>query len=439
VPARNRAARNRRALGLLLIVVALYVIIQQFGLLNMLIPSQLAATGMGYGLLFVIGVLTSVHCLAMCGGINLSQSITGVATAGATGAATAATTTATAVAATAVTAEGATRPSARSATQPSDPSNHNTPQSSSRNTPRPSLRSARAPLLYNLGRITSYTATGALVGALGTVIALTPTIQGVLKLVAGTLMIFMGLTMMGAFPSLHNLLPRPPKALAKRLDEQKEHSRSPLYVGLLNGLMPCGPLQAMQIYALSTGSALAGALAMFVFALGTVPLVFGLGVFAATLGKRFTRQVMTVGAVLVLVLGLAMFSQGFSLAGIPLPLPLASMEGGERDANGTVMAEGGLPPVENGIQIVDSALSSNKYPQITVQAGLPVRWTINADEDSINGCNYRFLIPEYGIEHSFEPGSNIIEFTPAAAGRYSYSCWMGMIRGTIVVVEAGRQ
>jgi sulfite exporter TauE/SafE len=420
VSATNRAARNRRALGLLLIVVALYVIIQQFGLLNMLIPSQLAATGMGYGLLFVIGVLTSVHCLAMCGGINLSQSISGAAATGAT--ASAATTGTTAV------AKGATQTP-----------NRDTPQPSGHSATRPSLRSARAPLLYNLGRVASYTATGALVGALGTVIALTPTMQGILKLVAGTLMIFMGLTMMGAFPSLHNLLPRPPRALAKRLDEKKERSRSPLYVGLLNGLMPCGPLQAMQIYALSTGSALAGALAMFVFALGTVPLVFGLGVFAATLGKRFTRQVMTVGAVLVLVLGLAMFSQGFSLAGIPLPLPLASMESGARGNDGTVAAENGLPPVENGVQIVDSALSSNRYPQITVQAGLPVRWNISADEDSINGCNYRFLIPEYGIEHSFEPGANIIEFTPAAAGRYSYSCWMGMIRGSIVVVEAGRQ
>jgi sulfite exporter TauE/SafE len=408
VPTTNRAARNRRALGLLLIVVALYVIVQQFGLLNMLVPSQLAATGMGYGLLFIIGVLTSVHCLAMCGGINLSQSLTSATTAGVVG--------------------DATRPSNSSAAQSAGRSDHSVT--------RPSLRSVRAPLLYNLGRVASYTVIGALVGALGTVIALTPTMQGVLKLIAGALMLFMGLTMMGAFPSLHNILPRPPKALAKRIDEQKERSKSPLYVGLLNGLMPCGPLQAMQLYALSTGSALTGALSMLVFALGTVPLVLGLGVFAATLGKRFTRQVMTAGAVLVLVLGLAMLSQGFSLAGIPVPFFSTGAGSGESGAGGAMADEGGLPPVENGVQIVDSTLSSGAYPQITVQVGLPVRWTINADESSINGCNYRFLIPEYGIEHSFEPGSNIIEFTPATAGRYSYSCWMGMIRSTIVVIDA---
>ena len=62
-----------KVISLLAIIIALYVILQQFGLLNLLVPSQLANSGMGYGMLFVIGLLTSVHCIAMCGGINLSQ------------------------------------------------------------------------------------------------------------------------------------------------------------------------------------------------------------------------------------------------------------------------------------------------------------------------------------------------------------------------------
>ena len=43
--------------------------------MNLLAPSDLASSNMGYGLLFVTGILTSVHCLAMCGGINASQSL----------------------------------------------------------------------------------------------------------------------------------------------------------------------------------------------------------------------------------------------------------------------------------------------------------------------------------------------------------------------------
>jgi plastocyanin domain-containing protein len=78
------------------------------------------------------------------------------------------------------------------------------------------------------------------------------------------------------------------------------------------------------------------------------------------------------------------------------------------------------------------------YPAITVQAGIPVKWTINAPAGSINGCNNRMIIREYGIEHRFTTGENIIEFMPSKPGRFSYSCWMGMIRSSITVVEAGQ-
>ena len=47
------------------------------------------------------------------------------------------------------------------------------------------------------------------------------------------------------------------------------------------------------------------------------------------------------------------------------------------------------------------------------------------------------MIREYGIEHSFEEGENTIEFTPSDAGTFSYTCWMGMIRGNIIVTESG--
>jgi plastocyanin domain-containing protein len=47
------------------------------------------------------------------------------------------------------------------------------------------------------------------------------------------------------------------------------------------------------------------------------------------------------------------------------------------------------------------------------------------------------IIREYGIEHRFTPGENIIEFTPERTGKFSYSCWMGMIRSSITVTAQG--
>jgi hypothetical protein len=47
------------------------------------------------------------------------------------------------------------------------------------------------------------------------------------------------------------------------------------------------------------------------------------------------------------------------------------------------------------------------------------------------------IIPEYNLQVKFKPGDNVVEFTPQKTGRFPYSCWMGMIRSSITVVEAG--
>jgi hypothetical protein len=142
---------------------------------------------------------------------------------------------------------------------------------------------------------------------------------------------------------------------------------------------------------------------------------------------------MTVGAMLVVILGLSMFSNGWSLGGFPSPTDVFYGSG----AQGTTRSIQGASFVENGVQIVQSSLASGRYPAITVQQGIPVKWTIDAPPGSINGCNNRMIIQEYGIEHRFTLGENLIEFTPAKAGTFRYSCWMGMIRSTITVVEPG--
>jgi plastocyanin domain-containing protein len=92
---------------------------------------------------------------------------------------------------------------------------------------------------------------------------------------------------------------------------------------------------------------------------------------------------------------------------------------------------------KNDLQVVKSTLLPNRYPAITVKQGIPVRWIINAPPGSITGCNNRMIIREYGIQYTFKPGENIIEFTPAKVGIFRYSCWMAMIHSTITVLAGG--
>jgi hypothetical protein len=149
---------------------------------------------------------------------------------------------------------------------------------------------------------------------------------------------------------------------------------------------------------------------------------------------RKLAQVATVVAALA-ILGFFTVNGGRNAAGNALaPGSVAEAASAEQAAKLQTEAPQGEAP-EN-VQKVRTSLASG-YEPITVTAGIPVEWTIDAPEGSIYGCNYIMVAPEFGIEHEFTPGENVIRFTPGAAGTYPYSCWMGMIGSTITVVEPG--
>ena len=85
--------------------------------------------------------------------------------------------------------------------------------------------------------------------------------------------------------------------------------------------------------------------------------------------------------------------------------------------------------------MVHSELEWRGYPDITVKAGLPVRWMIHAAEGRITGCNNEMVIPALNLRVPLQEGDNVIEFTAAEPGVIPYTCWMGMLRGSITVEE----
>ena len=114
-------------------------------------------------------------------------------------------------------------------------------------------------------------------------------------------MVLMGINMLGIFPGLRRFSVHMPAGVAKVIGEKSRTSKEPFIVGLLNGFMPCGPLQAMWIVAFASASPVTGALSMLMFSLGTVPLMLGLGSVVSLLGKKFTTHVMRVGASLTFI------------------------------------------------------------------------------------------------------------------------------------------
>ena len=402
-----------KAVREIMIIVVLFFLLQRCGILNRLVPNSLADSEMGYGMLFVIGLITSVHCIAMCGGINLSQTL-----------------------------------QKDTSTEISKTMFRNT-------------------LEYNIGRVVSYTVIGGVLGAVGALAGIGSSLQtstlfqGILKLFAGIIMVVMGVNMLGIFPGLRRLTIHIPNFNKKTKQKSGRKPRTPFFIGLCNGLMPCGPLQSMQVVALASGNPLTGALSMLCFSLGTVPLMLGFGSAISMLGKRFTRQVLKAGAILVVVMGLSMMVQGGTLSGLNSKVTGTLMAENtdtkvEADGNNsgsttenetiskrtadtekatdTTTASADTSINTDEIQHITSTLQAGRsYPDITVKAGEPVKWTVEVPDGSVNGCNYKIIQQDLGIEYAFDEGENVIEFTPEKAGTYTYTCWMGMITGKIYV------
>ena len=356
---------------IIIIILGVILLLKKFGVSNIFSVFPTPTENTSYSMLFIIGLFTSLHCVSMCGGINLSQCI-----------------------------------------------NYND------TIDKGTLSTIKPAFLYNLGRVISYTIFGAIVGGIGSIISFTGWMQSLIQLIASIFMIIMGLNMLNIFPWLRKLNPRMPKIFAKKF--KSKNNNSPFFIGLLNGFMPCGPLQAMQIYAISTGSVTKGAISMFLFSLGTVPLMFGLGTLSSYMSKKFSNKIMKFGAILVIVLGFSMFNNALALSGINFS------QGSENDSG--VRAE-----IQDNIQVVTTKLKGGTYEPIIVEVGKPVKWNIQVSNGSLNGCNNKIIIREYEIEKSLEMGDNIIEFTPTEAGTYTYSCWMGMLRSKIYVVNPGQE
>lgn len=331
-----------------------------------------------YFVLFIVGMLTSIHCVGMCGGIMLTQSI----------------------------------------------SKNNILMEKQNG-----IKNLMPVILYNAGRVTSYTIIGGIVGALGSVLSLSLNVKAGLQMFAGLFMVIMGLNMAG-FSLFRKFNIKLPWSSCK----VKNKPKAPFLVGMLNGLMPCGPLQTMQLYALGTGSAISGAISMFLFSLGTVPLMLLFGAISGILSKGYTKQLLKFSGFLVIILGIIMGNRGLALAGVGVPNMMAlaqSISGREANAATENIAK---PTIENGVQVIRMTADNNGYTPnaFYVEKNKPVKWIITGSQ--INSCNNAVVIPSLNIEKKLKSGENIIEFTPEDKD-IKFSCWMGMIRGVIKVTD----
>jgi sulfite exporter TauE/SafE len=319
------------------------------------------------------------------------------------------------------------------------------------------IQVAKPILLFLAAKIVAYTLLGLLLGALGTVLSLTPRVRGILQILIAIFMIGNALRMLNVHPIFRFFSFEPPHWLTRYIRRKSKNQDSfftPIFLGFLTIFIPCGVSQSMMALAVGVGSPLTGAVIMFAFTLGTSPVFFGLTYLATKLGSLIEKYFVRIVAVVLLILGIFAFDTGLNLLGSTYTLSRISelwtpktteVAAANPAASGDALSSGQAigPGILSGGSIsatpapdtVTLYVKNSGYEprQLVIPAGKLIH--LNLVSQNTYSCSRAFVIPGLNLSVLLpESGSQTIDIPPQTAGiQIPFTCSMGMYTGVIQV------
>jgi uncharacterized protein len=306
-----------------------------------------------------------------------------------------------------------------------------TPGKKSKQKPSPHIALPIA--LFLIAKLIAYTLLGALLGALGSVLQMTPTMRAILQFLIAIFMIGNALRMLNVHPIFRYFSFEPPAAVTRFIRKKSKNKTSlftPIFLGALTILIPCGITQSMMAGAIATGKPLLGAALMFAFILGTSPVFFILSYFATKLGALLEKQLVRVVAVVLLVLGLLSIDTGLNLLGSPYSITKLLQTNTQAQVAEVLPSAGGT----ESSNIITLNVVNSGYNPNELHAPANTELTLNLVTKKTTSCSRAFLIPELNVSELLkETGTQSITIPPQPAGKIiSFTCSMGMYTGEIV-------
>jgi len=307
------------------------------------------------------------------------------------------------------------------------------------------IRMAKPIVLFLAAKLIAYTLLGVALGSIGSVLAITPTIRGILQIAIAIFMLGNVLRLFNVHPIFRYFSFEPPAGI-RRLIRQKaknqENMFTPIIMGFLTLLIPCGVTQSMMALAISSGNALTGGLLMFAFTLGASPVFFILTYLATKLGslteKYFTRLV----ALALLVFGLISFDTGLNLVGFPYTISRFTQQAFGQQTTVQANAEDLTNQSQNLSPAIPENTANDVYIQVEDQGYFPYKSIARADQpvkihfitDNVYSCSRAVVIPALDVSKILSAtGEEIIEIPAQKPGtELYYACSMGMYNGMIV-------
>jgi len=302
---------------------------------------------------------------------------------------------------------------------------------SSASTPRTGLAAMRPAAVFLAGRIAGYGFFGALLGALGASISMPPLLTGILMIVVAMVMTILGTRLTGLSPRIAGWSPTLPMGIGRSagLGNGSAGTYSDgraAGLGAASFFLPCGFTQAVQIFALSTGSPLYGGALLATFAIGTAPGLLALAGLPIVVPSSARPTLLRLVGIVVLAFGALNASAGLKLAGITLP----------GFGVGTVAAAAPSSTLTDaGTQVLTTYQDAEGYSpaNATIYAGIPTEWTIQSS--TVSTCAATLVIPAWNTGTQLQLGPNKLSLPALPVGVVHYTCSMGMYSGSITVVD----
>lgn len=291
--------------------------------------------------------------------------------------------------------------------------------------------------MFLVSKLVAHTLLGFLLGWLGTAVTLSLTVRLFFQVFTAFFMFATAMNLLDVHPIFRFVVFQPPKFINKivRSSSKSKAIFAPAILGALTIFVPCGVTQAMEVLAVSSSSPIYGAAIMFAFVLGTVPLFGFLGMAASKLSHSLYQKVNKVAAAILIIMALYGLNGVLVVLNSPITInqvfsPITYFFSDERfeGANGDMVQQ------QAGVQQIVINVTSNGYSPryIKVKKDVPVNLKL-VSQDAYS-CAASFVFREFGIK-TFLAANDQQEFNfiPTKAGKFTYTCSMGMYSGTLEV------
>ena len=280
---------------------------------------------------------------------------------------------------------------------------------------------------FNVSRIVAFALLGGLLGVLGSYISISVGFSTVVSLLISLLMLAIGFQMLniGPFKSFKIALP---KSISRYISNESNFKGKymPLIAGALTFIVPCGFTLIAQTNAIASGSFASGALMLFAFSLGTLPMLALIGLSSVKFYSNpiFSKKFSLFSGLLITFFALYTINSQLNVLGLPSLNDVKVLASTSKHQ----AVESKIDYDESHIQLMQmEATNFQYYPsQLSIKAGVTTRWEIF--NSGASGCAQ--AVYAHGLYPSviyLKPGLNAVEFTPQKKGVYKVSCSMGMV------------